>query len=186
MGSDSIRLCIVGRCGPAGLNRNPDALGPKGPSWLRGQRVYVTGLRSVPDRSHAWFLSRAPIRATVPAIFSAPRTPKLKLPHSEYVVIPVEKVRDYLLAAANPRSRGKAGFFQALGFDPANWEALRDALLELARTGEATLGQQSEFGTKYEIRGTINGPAGRRAVIRTAWIVNAGEDQPRFITGYPD
>ena len=110
----------------------------------------------------------------------------MNLPNADQAVIPLEKVRDYLLAAANPRTRGKAAFFQALGFDPGEWEVLRDALLELAQSGSATPGQQSEFGTKYEIRATITGPAGRDAVIRTVWIVNAGETNPRFITAYPD
>ena len=110
----------------------------------------------------------------------------MKLPNAERAVIPIEKVRDYLLSAANPRTRGKAAFFQALGFVPAEWEVLRAVLLEVAQEGNATPGQSSEFGTKYEIRAKITGPTGRRAVIRTVWIVNAGEDHPRFITAYPD
>ena len=110
----------------------------------------------------------------------------VNLPNADQAIIPLGKVRDYLLSAANPRARGKAAFFQALGFDPAQWEVLRDALLEVARTGDASPGQDSEFGMKYEIRATIIGPTGRHAVIRTVWIVNAGEDRPRFITGYPD
>jgi hypothetical protein len=47
-------------------------------------------------------------------------------------------------------------------------------------------GQQSEFGTKYEIRATITGPAGRQAVLMTVWMVNAGEQTPRLVTAYPD
>jgi hypothetical protein len=97
-----------------------------------------------------------------------------------------EKVRDYLLSAANPRTRGKAAFFQGLGFDPAAWELLRDALLLIAQAEDVSPGQASELGTKYEIRATIAGPTGRRAVIRTVWIVNVGEDRPRFITAFPD
>lgn len=110
----------------------------------------------------------------------------MKLPHAAHALIPIEKVRDYLLSAANPRSRGKAAFFQALGFEPVDWEALRDILLRIAQAENANPGQRSEFGTKYEIRATISGPTGRQAVIRTVWIINAGEDTPRFITAYPD
>jgi hypothetical protein len=50
----------------------------------------------------------------------------------------------------------------------------------------ATPDQHSEFGTKYEMRATMTGPAGRQAVIRTVWIVDAGDDHPRFITAYFD
>lgn len=110
----------------------------------------------------------------------------MKLPRAEDALIPIEKVRDYLLSAANPRTRGKAAFFQALGFDPAQWQVLRDVLLQIAQAGNSNPGQPSEFGTKYEIRATIIGPTGRQAVIRTVWIVNVGEDRPRFITAYPD
>jgi hypothetical protein len=111
---------------------------------------------------------------------------QMKLPSADRAIIPAEKVRDYLLAPANPRAQGKAAFFRALGFESTAWEALRAALSHIAETGTATAGQQSEFGTKYEIRATISGPAGRQAVIRTVWIVNAGEQIPRFVTAYPD
>jgi hypothetical protein len=110
----------------------------------------------------------------------------MKLPSGDRAIIPAEKVRDYLLAPANPRAQGNAAFFRALGFDSEAWEALRGALSDIAQTGNAMPGQQSEFGTKYEIRATITGPAGRQAVVRTVWIVNAGEQTPRFVTAYPD
>lgn len=51
---------------------------------------------------------------------------EVNLPNGVHAVIPLEKVRDYLLAAVNPRARGKAAFFQALGFEPTEWELLRD------------------------------------------------------------
>ena len=65
----------------------------------------------------------------------------MKLPRAEDALIPIEKVRDYLLSAANPRTRGKAAFFQGLGFDPAAWELLRDALLLIAQAEEVSPGQ---------------------------------------------
>ena len=108
------------------------------------------------------------------------------LPGAERAVVAPEKVRDFLLSPANARARGKPAFFRALGFDEAHWEALRLALLEIARSGDAGPGQGSPFGTKFEIRATIRGPAGREAVVKTIWIVNAGDDQPRFVTAYPD
>ncbi len=109
----------------------------------------------------------------------------MTLPNAEKALVAPEKVRDYLLAPSNPRARGKAAFFRALGFDPGDWELLRDALLELARTGAASRGQESEFGKKFEIRATIRGPTGRQAVVNTVWIVQVGESTPRFVTAYP-
>jgi hypothetical protein len=110
----------------------------------------------------------------------------VKLPGANRVIVSAEKVRDFLLSPVNPRARGKAAFFQALGFNVSSWEALRSALVDIARTSDANPGQKSAFGAKYEVRPIITGPAGRQAVIKTVWIVEAGDDQPRFITAHPD
>lgn len=76
-------------------------------------------------------------------------------PGADRAIVSVEKVRDFLLSPVNPRARGKAAFFQALGFTVSNWEVLRSALLEIARSGDADAGQKSEFGAKYEVRAAI-------------------------------
>lgn len=113
----------------------------------------------------------------------------MNLPGAERAVVADEKVRDYLLSPVNPRARGKAAFFRALGFDESNWVRLRDALLEIARSGTAGQGQQgqlSEFGAKYEIRAILSGPSGRQATVKTIWIIDAGDDTPRFVTAHPD
>lgn len=110
----------------------------------------------------------------------------MNLPGAERAVVADEKVRDYLLSPVNPRARGKAAFFRALGFDESNWVRLRDALLEIARNGTAGQGQLSEFGAKYEIRATLSGPSGRQATVKTIWIIDAGDDIPRFVTAHPD
>jgi hypothetical protein len=75
--------------------------------------------------------------------------------------------REYLLSPVNPRAKGQAAFFQALRFSLDEWGVLQPALLDMAQNGLATPGQVSEFGTNYEIHGTIVGPTGRQAVIRT-------------------
>jgi hypothetical protein len=94
-------------------------------------------------------------------------------------------VRGYLLAAANPRSRGKPAFFQALGFGPQNWEMLRDFLLGVAAAGEAVEVPRTPFGRKFEIHATLTGPSGRAASVCTIWIIESGELSPRFVTAYP-
>lgn len=110
----------------------------------------------------------------------------MKLPGAERAVVADEKVREYLLSSTNPRARGKAAFFRALGFDDSNWFRLRDRLLEIARSDTAGPGQVSDFGAKFEIRATLYGPTGRQATIKTIWIVDAGDDTPRFVTAHPD
>lgn len=109
----------------------------------------------------------------------------MKLPEGANAVVTEDKVRGYLLAAANPRSRGKPAFFQAIGFGLETWEILRDRRLEIAATGEASESQPSPFGRKFEIRATLGGPSGRTAQITTIRIVESGENVPRFVTAYP-
>ena len=96
-----------------------------------------------------------------------------------------ESSRRLAIASEPARSR-QARFFEALGFDASHWEALQSVLLDVARSGDASPGQLSPFGTKFEVRSTIRGPAGREAKVMTIWIVNAGDDRPRFVTAYPD
>ena len=109
----------------------------------------------------------------------------MRLPNADRVVVEEAKVRDYLLSPTHPVGRFKSVFFVALGFSAERWEALRDALVELARTGKAVPGQVSPFGLKFEIRATLQGPSGRQANVLTVWIVSNGQDFPHFITAHP-
>jgi hypothetical protein len=58
---------------------------------------------------------------------------QMKLPNAENAAVQREKVADYLLNAAHPDNGGKAAFFEALGFHPAEPERLAKALKDLAR-----------------------------------------------------
>ena len=48
------------------------------------------------------------------------------------------------------------------------------------------IGAVSPFGQKYEVRGELVGPNGRRAWIVSVWIILVGEQAPRFVTAFPD
>ena len=109
----------------------------------------------------------------------------MRLPNAERAIVEDAKVRDYLLSPEHPVGRGKARFFAALGFTRDGWSLLRDALLALAREGEAELGEATVFGQQYAIRGIVRGPGGRAAAVVTGWMVRRGEDAPRFVTAYP-
>ncbi len=96
------------------------------------------------------------------------------------------KLVDYLLHPVN--SRGKLGHFSRYGFSQANWEALRESLLEHAQTWPVSTVVATEFGTKYIVTGTLNTPSGRQPlpVITAVWQHDAGEVGVRLITAYPD
>jgi hypothetical protein len=109
----------------------------------------------------------------------------MHLPNGDHAIVDETKVRDYLLSASLPVSRFKAVFFHALGFSQQDWTLLRDALLDLARTGEVTPGQPSPFGQKFEIHATLQWPSGRTASVVTVWMAPNGLNLPHFITAFP-
>jgi hypothetical protein len=109
----------------------------------------------------------------------------VQLPNAERATVDDAKVRDYLLSPSHPVGRFKCVYFAALGFVPNDWPALRDALLDLGRSGDATPGQASPFGQKFEVRGTLRGPAGRQAEVATVWLVSNGQDFAHFVTAFP-
>jgi hypothetical protein len=98
--------------------------------------------------------------------------------------VDIAKLRDYCLSEIHPVGRHKARVFAAvLGLTAANAADLRVALLEAARLGDALPGEQDEYGQRYTIDFPLLGPGGQ-AVIRSAWIIRAGEDFPRLTTCY--
>jgi hypothetical protein len=52
-------------------------------------------------------------------------------------------------------------------------------------TGSSTLVDISKFGRKFEVRGSLVGPNGRRAAIVTVWMIRKGGGFPWFVTAYP-
>lgn len=107
------------------------------------------------------------------------------LPNAHLAEIDPAKVQDYLLSPSHPIGRFKAVFFMRLGYSASQWERLRSDLLLIARTSEATPGQESPYGQKYETRATLTGPNGPSAEIVAVWIVKTGDLIPRFVTAFP-
>lgn len=107
------------------------------------------------------------------------------LPGAEHAVVDAAKVRDYLLSHEHPIGRFKAVFFETLGYTQVEWMRLQSDLIALCRTREAVERQKSEFGQKYEVRGTLEGPSGRQVEVVTVWVVLVGEVVPRLVTAYP-
>ena len=109
----------------------------------------------------------------------------MKLPQAQSAVIAPAKIREYLLSTSHPIGRVKEPFFASLGYTVADWQRLEQDLLAIAASGEAEPGRASPYGQKYEVRGTLNGPAGKSARVLTVWIVGFGSDVPQFVTAFP-
>jgi hypothetical protein len=98
-------------------------------------------------------------------------------------VIPIEKVRDYLLKWIEKDD--KSGFLIRAGYSRDAYQQLIDDIREQLLPAEAILQERREDGELYRIRGILRGPNGRELRVRTVWIV-CEEAKPQFITLVPD
>jgi hypothetical protein len=92
---------------------------------------------------------------------------------------------EYLLNDAHPDNGGKALFFAALGFSREESQTLASALLKLAQETEVAITVETSHGIKYIVDGRLSTPSGKRAMVRTVWIVDKGSENPRLVTAYP-
>jgi hypothetical protein len=108
----------------------------------------------------------------------------MRLPNSSNAVVDIAKLRDYVLSPTHEEGKSKARvFLSSLGITAADAPLLRQWLLNAATSADASLGVVDGFGQRY----VIDFPAhhkSRRADIRSAWIIRAGENFPRLITCY--
>jgi hypothetical protein len=65
----------------------------------------------------------------------------------------------------------------------ADAEALRDILLQAIRTYDAHLGYQDTYGQRYILDLPLEW-RGRRAMVRSGWIIEHGSDAPRLTSCY--
>ena len=108
----------------------------------------------------------------------------MKLPDGERAVVDIAKLRDYCLSRTHTRGRHKARVFASrLGLSAVDAEFLRTELLRAAREGDAALGSKDEYGQRYIVDFELDNQ-GRRAVIRSTWIMRHGESTPRFTSCY--
>ena len=108
----------------------------------------------------------------------------MKLPNGERAVVDIVKLLDYCLSPDHLRGRHKARVFAAaLGLTADDAEELRSALLEAARTEDATATGPDEYGQRYVVEFTMK-RGGREARVRSSWIVRTGEDFPRLTSSF--
>lgn len=109
----------------------------------------------------------------------------MKLPYRNNAYIPPKKLVAYLLSQSHAVGKSKAKFFRKYGFNETNITRLEQGLLRIAHTEEVTEIIPSPHGIKYIVEGTLNTPRGINVHTRTVWMIETGEQNPRFITAYP-
>ena len=109
----------------------------------------------------------------------------MRIPHAENATVDIRKLRDYCMNPLHPEGKHKARLFAAaLGMTAADAEPLRDALLQVVKFHDATLGRRDAYGQRYQIDFAFDW-RGRRAILRSGWIVEHGSAIPRLTTCYP-
>lgn len=97
----------------------------------------------------------------------------------------MEKITDYLLSETHAVGKSKARYFRSHGFDDESAGQLANGLLAIARSAQVTFSEKSPYGTKYVIDGDLETPKGVMILVRTIWIVEKGQNTPRFVTACP-
>jgi len=109
----------------------------------------------------------------------------MKLPNIELAEISESKVVKYLLSPTHRAGKSKASFFMQFGFESSRWEDLAEALKQHALDNEVILEEQTKFGTRYVIDGSLKAADGTWLNVRSAWFIDEDSETPRFITAHP-
>jgi hypothetical protein len=107
----------------------------------------------------------------------------MKLPHVDRAVVSRERILEYLLAEKHPK--GKAGFFSRVGFSFDKPDLLAGALRSHALKHSVDRTQDSPFGIRYIVEGTMETPDGRDPMVRSIWFIEYDFVVPRLVTAYP-
>lgn len=107
------------------------------------------------------------------------------LHNSNKVIIPREKLIDYILSEIHSTGKFKAKYFRNIGFNETNIHLFEKALRQIAKSEEVKDEIISEYGTKYIVDGKIHSPTKQTVRVTTVWIIEKGQNRPRFVTVYP-
>ena len=109
----------------------------------------------------------------------------MKLPNALLADVPDRKLGGYLLLQDHPQNKGKAAFYEVVGFTINNAHKLREALCWHIMYNEVAKVEPTEHGTKYVVEGQMPCENGKNYLIRSVWFISNGETIPKFVTAYP-
>ena len=108
----------------------------------------------------------------------------MKIPNAEHAIVDIRKLRNYSLNSKHNSGKHKARVFSsALGITNNDAEELREVLLQAVKTSEAQVGQRDSYGQRYIVDFILDWQ-GKRAKIRSTWIIDPGSDVPRLTSTY--
>lgn len=107
------------------------------------------------------------------------------MPDWSRAIVPLAKLKNYLLSESHDTGKSKAVFFKSYGFHAARAEALGREIKNVAERYPVRYEIKSEYGTKYVIDGIILTPTDDAVPIRTVWLIKHGGGIPILVTAYP-
>ena len=106
------------------------------------------------------------------------------LPNPKNCIIEETKIYDYVLSPEHPRGKHKAKVFKdAIGFTQKDGALLIQLIKTAVLEQEALKNNVDEFGTRFSVEFEYSNDIGS-VIIRTAWIVKAGENIARLVSCY--
>jgi len=104
----------------------------------------------------------------------------MTIPYADRAEVSISKLRDYCLNPLHDEGKHKARVFAAaLGITAKDADSLRDLLLQAVRTRDAQLGYKDAYGQRYMVDFQVVW-RGKRATIRSGWILENGSEVPRL------
>ena len=108
----------------------------------------------------------------------------MQLKDFENAIIPVGKLRDYLLDLDHKQGGSKAAILIRIGYRREAWQALERAIREqLLATGDS-VPLDHPLEPRFAVDGLLQGPSGE-AWFRTVWGFPDEESPPILRTAYP-
>ena len=106
----------------------------------------------------------------------------MRVPFCEKAEVNIRKLRDYCLNPNHEVGKHKARVFaSALNLSEENAEELQTILLDAVKIYDAEIGRLDKYGQHYTVDFEVE-RQGKRAVVRSGWIIDAGSDVPRLVT----
>ena len=109
----------------------------------------------------------------------------MNLPNANVAEVPENKIVGYLLSTTHTAGKSKAAFFGKHGFVVANWQALAWALREHATKNPVLQADETAFGKRYIVDGTLLAPDGTVLNVRSVLFMTTETTIPRFATAHP-
>jgi hypothetical protein len=106
----------------------------------------------------------------------------MKLPANTTILR--RKASEYLLQKR--RDDDKSGFLALAGYTAQDADRLLRDIREQLLPLEAEFHEETEYGPKYQIRGTLTGPNGRALRVLTIWMKDDATGDTKFVTLLPD